>query len=160
MEYVHPDSAPPYLVVSEHEPGTDAQLTERTLRFDDFGRPIREEVLRPNPRGGSPTTSAREVSYYPSGQPHRVTTRQGPTVDTTLATEYRKYDPFGRPKVVIAPDGPWTQLAYKGARPDRDDSQCGHWDRRQHHDHHGLRGRLSGPGGSAQQPGVHGSTDL
>ena len=116
VEYVHPDSAPPYLIVREHEPGTDAQLTERILRFDDFGRPIREELLRPNPRGGSPTTSAREVSYYPSGQPHRVTTRQGPTVDTTLATEYRKYDPFGRPKVVIAPDGPWTQLAYKGAR--------------------------------------------
>jgi YD repeat-containing protein len=98
------------VTVSRYANGTTSglPLTKTRHQFDDLGRPIREYVLM-----ADGTESRREVVLNGLGWKTAVTELGA---SSTLPKTETRYDAFGRPVEVKAPDGSITKLAYSGVR--------------------------------------------
>jgi RHS repeat-associated protein len=70
-----------------------------TLEVDGFGRLLRERVLQ-----ADGTYSRKKLTYNAMGW-KTAESEVGPDVDTNPATEFRDFDPFGRPLTIRPPDG-------------------------------------------------------
>jgi RHS repeat-associated protein len=85
---------------------TTSDTTHSSLLFDDLGRVTQESRL--DPAG----YNYRQTLYDGAGNKASVS-EWGSFGNKT---QYRFYDPFGRPQQILAPDGHQTQLAYYGVR--------------------------------------------
>jgi RHS repeat-associated protein len=85
---------------------TDSDATHGSLLFDDLGRVTEESRL--DPAG----YNFRQTLYDAAGNQASVS-EWGSFANKT---QYRYYDPFGRPQQVQSPDGHLAQLTYYGVR--------------------------------------------
>lgn len=90
-------------------------LSSRTIRLDSFGRVAREEEAVPT-TAHSTETSVRDTTYNAMGWKTSVSERMVGT--PTFFTQYKKFDPFGRPQTITPPDGDGHDIlmAYGGDR--------------------------------------------
>jgi RHS repeat-associated protein len=85
---------------------TDSDATHSSLLFDDLGRVTEESRLDPS------GYNFRQTSYDAAGNMASVS-EWGSFGNKT---QYRFYDPFGRPQQIQSPDGHLAQLTYHGVR--------------------------------------------
>ena len=90
---------------------TTASLAQSRIYFDPFGRPWRDQVL-----GADGTWSTVDTGWNSMGWKRSVTERE--PVAPTDWTQFKDFDPFGRPRTIQPPDGTGhnVTLAYAGVR--------------------------------------------
>jgi RHS repeat-associated protein len=97
------------VTVQQQQNGVPSNVeTQHVLWFDDFGQLIREDQTMP-----SGATSSRFTSYNALGWKTSVT-----EMGSSTATQFQSFDPFGRPGLVVPPDGTGHEvtLTYHGIR--------------------------------------------
>lgn len=103
-----------YATIRQYPNGaTTGQLTDQEVTFDDFGRVVKERKRMP---GG--TWSKRSTIYDAAGHKTDVSQWEADGAAHAGWSQYRNFDPFGRPTTLIPPEGAshQTTLSYLGAR--------------------------------------------
>ncbi len=102
---------PARVLITRHPNGNaNVDLVEEEIHFDDFGRVAKMREKMPDG-----TWSSRDTLYDEAGNTSDVSEAYT-TATTNNWTEYRGFDPFGRPKTVKAPDGSVIDFTYFGIR--------------------------------------------